>query len=101
MVCADHVSIGKTGQKRVRAHKLYLIKTRGNSNTGELAEKLIALKPIERVSLTEGSCGFIVRVRFIRGKEPSSVTLYISKNISSKYGKVVERNRCGSTFVGY
>ncbi len=75
--------------KRGLMSKFYFIKPRPSVNAGELAEKLIALEPVESVYLTEGDCGFIVKARFMNGKEPVNVTNYISRNISNKYGRVV------------
>jgi hypothetical protein len=77
------------GTRKGVMRKFYFIRPRKNINAGELAEKLIELKPVEEVFLTEGDCGFIVKARFTNNKEPKDVVDYISKNVGSKYGKVV------------
>lgn len=75
--------------RRTAMHKFYFIKPRSNADAGKLAEKLIELKPVEQVFLTEGDCGFIVKARLMNDKEPKDVVRYISKMIGSSYGKVV------------
>ena len=79
----------KNRRKRGLMSKFYFIKPRPSANAGELAERLIALGPVESVYLTEGDCGFIVKARFTNGKEPTDVTNFISRKISNRYGKVV------------
>ena len=41
------------------------------------------------VFITEGDCGFVVKARLTGSKEPIDVSDYISRKISSRYGKVV------------
>jgi DNA-binding Lrp family transcriptional regulator len=70
-------------------HKFFLIKPRENANIDKLANDLIQLKDVVEVYATEGSAGFIVKARFDKGKEPSSVSRYIQKNISKDYGTLI------------
>ncbi len=78
----------KSGKRGV-FHKFYLVHPKENANADELAERLIMLKPVEEVFLTDGDFGFVVKARFTDGKEPNDVTSFISKNINSKFGKAV------------
>ena len=75
--------------RRGSLRKFYFIKPRPNANAEELAMGLIRLKLVEQVFLTEGDCGFIVKARFTKDKEPKEVVDYISRNIGTQYGKVV------------
>ena len=59
-----------------------------NANADELASKLIMLKPVEEVFLSDGDYGFIVKVRFFAGEEPKDVTDYIRENMASRFGTV-------------
>ncbi len=77
----------KTRKKGI-LHRFYLIEPRPNANADELAEKLISLKPVEEVFLSDGAYGFIVKVRFLNGKEPSDVVNYIRSRMASRFGTV-------------
>ena len=79
------------GTRRGVMRRFYFIRPKPNANAEELAMGLIRLKLVEQVFLTEGDCGFIVRARFNKEKEPKDITDYISRNISNRYGRVVSR----------
>lgn len=70
-------------------HKIFFVRPRQNADAGELAERLIKLKPVEEVFLTDGDYGFVVKARFFKGEEPKDVTRFITRNIDSKYGAVI------------
>lgn len=74
--------------KRGRLHRFYLIEPKPNADADALAEKLISLKPVEEVFLADGDYGFIVKVRFIDGKEPTDVANYLKEKIALRYGVV-------------
>ena len=73
-------------RKRGVLHRFYLIEPRENLDLDRLADKLISLKPVEEVSIGDGSYGLIVKVRFVKGNEPSGVAEYISRKIGIRYG---------------
>jgi DNA-binding Lrp family transcriptional regulator len=75
--------------KRNAMHRFYFIKPKPNSNADEVAEKLISLKQVESVFLTEGDCGFIVKARITKDKEPKGILKYILGNVGNRYGRVV------------
>ncbi len=78
------------GKKRIGAmYGLYFVRPKENADAGGIAEKLMMFESVKEVLLTEGDCGFVVKARFTDGKEPLDVADYISKNISSRYGKAV------------
>lgn len=75
-------------RKRGSLHRFYLVEPKPNANADELAEKLIAMKPVEEVLLSDGDYGYLVKVRFINGKEPVDVVNYLKEKIAVKYGVV-------------
>ncbi len=79
--------IAKAKKKGV-LHRFYLIEPKPNANADQLAEKLISLKPVEEVLLADGDYGFIVKVRFLDGKEPMDVVNYLKEKIAVKFGTV-------------
>ncbi len=75
-------------RKRGSLHRFYLIEPKPNVDAGKLAEKLVALKHVEEVFLSDGDYGFIVKVRFLDGKEPSCVANYLKTNLAGRFGTV-------------
>lgn len=76
-------------KKKGVLHKFYLVAPRPNINSDALAERIIMLEPVEEVFLTEGDYGFIIKTRFFNGEEPKDIARYISRNVGSRFGKVV------------
>ncbi len=81
--------------KKGKFHRFYLVEPKPDVDAGSLAEKLIALKPIEEVFLSDGDRGFLVKVRFIEGKEPSDIAGYLKGRIAARYGTVDSYYRYG------
>ena len=77
-----------SASKKGKFHRFYLVGPKPDADADGLAEKIISLKPIEEVFLSDGDCGFIVKVRFIEGKEPSDVAGYLKGRIAPRYGTV-------------
>lgn len=75
-------------RKKGSLHRFYLIEPRPNADAGRIAEKLIALKQVEEVFLSDGDYGFIVKVRFLDGKEPPDVENYLKENVATRFGTV-------------
>jgi DNA-binding Lrp family transcriptional regulator len=77
-----------TAQRKRRGslHRFYLVEPKPNADAGRIAEKLIALKQVEEVFLSDGDYGFIVKVRFIDGKEPPNVADYLKQNVATRFG---------------
>ena len=80
--------------KRNAFHRFYFIEPRQNADAEDLAEKLIELKNVQEVYLTDGDAGYIVKARFFNEKEPKEILRYISNRISPKFGRV-------TTYVQY
>ncbi len=79
---------GKVTRKRGSLHRFYLVEPKPNVNADELAEKLISMKPVEEVLLSDGDYGYLVKVRFENGKEPVDVVNYLKEKIAVRYGVV-------------
>ena len=73
---------------RNRLHRFYLIRPRENANIDELAERLISLKNVVEVLVTDGDYGFLVKTRFSKEKDISEAERYIQNNIDRKFGTV-------------
>jgi len=74
--------------RRTAMHKFYFIKPKPNTNAEELALKLIELKHVDGVFLTEGEYGFIVKARVSGIDGNANIAEYISKTVGSRYGEV-------------
>lgn len=79
----------KQGRMKEAMHKFYFVRPRANANADELANRLIGLKSVEEVWLTDGDYGFVVKAKFFRGEEPKDVASYIARNIDSRFGRVI------------
>jgi hypothetical protein len=75
--------------KKSSLHRFYLISPKQNLDAGLIAERLLSLKPVEEVFLTDGDFGYIVKARFSKEDEPKDVTRYIERYVDQKFGKVV------------
>ena len=75
-------------RRRSRLHRFYLIRPRANSNVEELAERLVELKHVEEVYVTDGDYGYLVKTRFDGEKDPDDAASYIRKNIGKRFGSV-------------
>jgi DNA-binding Lrp family transcriptional regulator len=77
-----------SGRKGGSLHRFYLIKPRPSADADKLAERLIALKPVEEVFLADGDYGFIVKVKFLYGEEPADVVDYLKTNVATGFSTV-------------
>ena len=73
---------------RNRLHRFYLIRPRENVDIDELAERLISLKNVVEVLVTDGDYGFLVKTRFSKERDISEAERYIQNNIDRKFGTV-------------
>jgi hypothetical protein len=56
----------------------------------DLADRLLSLKRVKAVHLTERKGAFLAKVRFFGSKEPEDAAAYVSKGLGNDYGTVVE-----------
>ena len=74
--------------RRNRLHRFFFIEPRSNANADELAESLIKLPTVQEVYLTDGDYGFVVKARFLQGREPHNMAKYIASHVSPKFGHI-------------
>ena len=79
----------RKSRKRSSLHRFYLISPKANADTSALVERLISLKPVQEVFLTDGDFGYLVKARVCAQGKPADVLDYMAKRIDRKYGKVV------------
>ncbi len=70
---------------RVKPHKFFFIKPIPNTDAKSLSKRLIGMKNIEEVDITEGDYGYIVKANYT-GDNDDSIGEYIAKSMKSKYG---------------
>ena len=90
---------GGSAKRMSRLHKFFFVEPQENANADELAEKLISLKNVEEVFVTDGDCGFVVKTRFSMEDEPKDVIQFIKNHVGRSYGAVVshyEYRKCFS-----
>ena len=82
------MSGGMVRRARNRLHRFYLIRPRENVDIDELAERLISLKNVVEVLVTDGDYGFVVKTRFLEERDNHEAERYIQNNIDRKFGTV-------------
>ncbi len=66
-----------------RLHNFYFIKPIPNVDADSLSEKLLGIKGVEEVHVTEGGSGFLVRAKYSAGAK--DVGEQIAKSMNSRY----------------
>lgn len=85
----NHQIKGKNSKIRLtsnRSYKFYFVEPQENANTSNIAEKLINIKEVEEVFVTDGDYGFIVKAKYSDGKEDNAYK-YLSR-LGGNFGKV-------------
>ena len=73
------------GIVRAKPHKFFFIKPIPNTDARSLSERLLGIKGIEEVDITEGEYGYVVKANYT-GDNDGSIGEYITKNMKGKYG---------------
>jgi DNA-binding Lrp family transcriptional regulator len=76
------------GKRKAKPRKFYLIRPKHNANIDELADRLISLKNVEEVLVTDGDYGFIVKTNSSKDKDYRNTEHYIQRKIDNKFGSV-------------
>lgn len=71
-----------------KSYSYYLIEPSENSNANHMAEKLITLKNVVEVNVTEGDYGFIVKVKLPKDNKHDAAYTYLSKRLGNNFGRV-------------
>jgi hypothetical protein len=79
----------KSGVGRSPLHKFLFLRPKENANAEALAEKLLSLKNVQEVILTDGDCGYIVKTRFVSGKSDKAAEEYIKRNVDGVFGTAI------------
>ncbi|MCL4379141.1 MAG: hypothetical protein M1160_02955 [Candidatus Marsarchaeota archaeon] len=82
-----------TRVKRYSSHRFYLISPKESVDSTAFIEKMLSLKPVQEVFLTDGDYGYIVRAKFRKEGEPKDVVDYLAKRVDRRFGKVVSYYR--------
>jgi DNA-binding Lrp family transcriptional regulator len=69
-------------------YKFYLVHPTLNADADHVAERLMGIKNVEEVFVTDGDYGFIVKARFPKGNRQDDAFNYLSKNLGSNLGSV-------------
>lgn len=81
-------NVGRSGKRVSKRFRFMLIGPREDADADSLAERLIALKDVEEVFITEGDYGYLVKVRMGEETEGGKLESYIKKNVAEKFGTV-------------
>jgi hypothetical protein len=71
-----------------RSYSFYLIEPSENANADNMAEKLITLKDVIEVNVTDGDYGFIVKAKLPKDNKHDAAYNYLSKRLGSNFGRV-------------
>ena len=74
-------------------HKFLFLKPKENIDVRKVADKLLSIKNVQEVILTEGDVGYIVKTRLFSDKSDRETEKLVTKSIGSKLGAAVA---CGS-----
>lgn len=69
-------------------YKFYLVEPPENGNADNLAAKLINIRNVEQVLVTDGDYGFIVKTRFFENLKDDHAYNYLSKKLGGNFGKI-------------
>ena len=78
-----------TRVKKYSSHRFYLISPKESMDSTAFVEKMLSLKPVQEVFLTDGDYGYIVKAKFNKEDEPKDAVDYFAKRIDKRFGKVV------------
>ncbi|HUC39102.1 MAG TPA: Lrp/AsnC ligand binding domain-containing protein [Candidatus Acidoferrum sp.] len=76
-------------RRKSSLNRFYLISPRQNTDADSFIEKLLSLKPVQEVFLTDGDFGYIVKAKFRNGRAPDDIVDSMAKKMDSKFGKAV------------
>ena len=71
-----------------QSYNLFFVKPKALCNAHKCAERLMMIRSIEEVLLTEGDYGFVIRAKASQESESRDVVRYIEANMG-KYSKAV------------
>jgi hypothetical protein len=78
-------------------HSFIFLCPKGCFRDDGLAERLLRLRRVKRLSICSSSGGCVVRIRFFDGSEPEDAIGYVSRGAGSRIGKIVGDKRGAQT----
>ncbi len=79
--------------KRYSLHRFYLISPKDGMDSTAFVERMLAIKQVQEVYITDGDFGYLVRAKFLKENEPKDAVDYIAKRVDRRFGKVVSYYR--------
>lgn len=68
-------------------YKFYFVEPRENANADRFAERLMGIKNVEEVFVTDGDYGFVVKARVPESRKADNGRDYVSKRLGGSFGK--------------
>lgn len=79
--------------RKYSSHRFYLISPRESMDSAAFIEKMLSLKSVQEVFLTDGDYGYLVKAKFSKDDEPKDVVDSLAKRVDRKFGKVISYYR--------
>ena len=74
---------------RGRTHRFLFVGPKPNVRMEELAERLVELRLVQEIVLDEHERGYMAKVRFFQDNQPKDPSVYLSRQLSKDFGRVV------------
>ncbi len=71
-------------------HKILFVNPKPEVGPGDLAESLVNLRLFEDIFVENHKKGYVARVKFFPGCEPTKPDAYIARNIGRNFGRVLK-----------
>ena len=78
-----------TKVKNNSLHKFFFLRPKANMDARAVAEKLISLKNVQEVIMTEGDVGYIVKTRLFSDKSDRETERMIARSVGSRLGVAI------------
>lgn len=70
-------------------YRFYFVEPPEGADADRLAERLMGIKDVEEVFVTDGDYGYVVKARSLEGKEPDDTDRHLIKCIGGNFCKAV------------
>ncbi|MDE1857415.1 MAG: hypothetical protein KGH98_05070 [Candidatus Micrarchaeota archaeon] len=75
-------------QRPDRMFRFYLIRPDGNSDIEGLIAKVINLRDVSEVHVTEGDYGFLIKTKTCKERDTDRVKEYLAMELRTKFGEL-------------
>jgi hypothetical protein len=83
------VRTSKSAKNSNPLHKFFFLRPKANVDANAVAEKLISLRNVQEVIMTEGDVGYIVKTRLFSDKSDRETERLITRSVGGKLGTAV------------